>query len=62
MEKNTSEEFKGIERDIDGYVSDVERYEVKIFYHCSKCNKKYSLEDLAGKQNNYKELSNNVAN
>lgn len=49
MGKTTSEEYKDIERDIDidGYVSDVERYEVKIFYYCSKCNKKYSLEELA---------------
>ncbi|MCR1272844.1 MULTISPECIES: hypothetical protein [unclassified Clostridium] len=49
MRKITSEEYKGIVRNtnIDGYVSDVETYEVKIFYYCSKCNKKYSLEELA---------------
>lgn len=62
MEKNTSEEFKGIERDIDmdGYVSDAKRYQVKISYYCPKCNKKYSLEELAGNQNMYKELNKNV--
>ncbi|MDR5586364.1 hypothetical protein RGC78_02680 [Clostridium sp. 5N-1] len=49
MKKNTSEEYKGIVRNtnIDGYVSDVETYKVKIFYYCPKCNKKYSLEKLA---------------
>lgn len=49
MDKVTDEEFKGIERDIDmdGYVSDVERYKVNIYYYCPKCNKKYSLEELA---------------
>ncbi|WP_252232376.1 hypothetical protein [Clostridium sp. ZBS15] len=49
MKKNTSEEYKGIVRNtnIDGYVSDVETYKVKIFYYCPKCNKKYSLEELA---------------
>ncbi len=49
MEKITNEEFKGIEREIDfdGYVSDVKKYEVKISYYCLKCNKKYSLEELA---------------
>ena len=64
MKKTTEEEFKGIERDIDvdGYVSDVERYQVKISYYCPKCNKKYSLEELAGNQNTYKELNENVAN
>ncbi|WP_242943316.1 hypothetical protein [Clostridium uliginosum] len=48
MKKITSEEYKGIERNIsmDGYASDVERYEVKISYYCPKCNKKFSLEEL----------------
>lgn len=49
MKKVTSEEDEGIERNIsiDGYVSDVERHEVKIYYYCQKCNKKYSLEEVA---------------
>lgn len=49
MKKITSEEYKGIERDIDidGYVSDVERYEVKIFYYCPICNIKYPIEELS---------------
>lgn len=49
MEKITDEEYKGIEREInmDGYVSDVETYEVKISYYCRECNIKYSLEELA---------------
>ncbi len=51
MKKITSEEPKGMKRDIsmDGYVSDVEMYEVKISYYCPNCNKKYSLEELTSK-------------
>ncbi|AQR93136.1 hypothetical protein [Clostridium saccharoperbutylacetonicum] len=49
MEKIESEEYKGIEQWMsgDGYKSDREVYEVKIFYYCRNCDKKYSLEELA---------------
>ncbi|WP_252247251.1 hypothetical protein [Clostridium sp. ZBS4] len=50
MKKITSEEYIGIKKwGVFNTPSDREAYEIKFFYYCTKCDKKYSLEELASK-------------
>ncbi|KIL07019.1 hypothetical protein SR42_12475 [Clostridium botulinum] len=49
MKKTTKKTYIGMKkfRGIMTGVSYDKTYEVTIFYYCSKCDKKYSLEELA---------------
>ena len=49
MKKVTSEKYIGMKK-FSGIVTGLsydKAYEVTIFYYCQKCDKKYSLEELA---------------
>ncbi|NSB34555.1 uncharacterized protein with PIN domain [Clostridium saccharoperbutylacetonicum] len=49
MKKVTSEKYIGMKK-FKGIVTGLsydKAYEVEIFYYCPKCDKKYSLEELA---------------
>ncbi|NFT07885.1 hypothetical protein FDF26_12580 [Clostridium botulinum] len=60
MKKMKNEKYIGKKRyvNVDGIGSDAETYEIKIFYYCPRCNKKFSLEELLdwrkGNENNTK--------
>lgn len=49
MKKITTEEYIGEKKWIDnkGIKSESENYKVEIFYYCSHCDEKYSLEELS---------------
>ncbi|MBW6411937.1 hypothetical protein [Clostridium weizhouense] len=49
MKKITSEEYIGITR-WGEYNTAREAYEVKFFYYCYKCDKKFLLEELVSKK------------
>lgn len=52
MKKVKSEKYIGMKRFrgiVTGWSYD-KAYEVTIFYYCSKCDKEYSLEELAGRK------------
>jgi rRNA maturation endonuclease Nob1 len=52
MKKVTTEEYTGIEKwiDPDGIKFNTENYKVRYYYHCEKCNKTFSLEELSNKK------------
>ncbi|MDR5588885.1 MULTISPECIES: hypothetical protein [Clostridium] len=49
MKKVTSKKYIGMKK-FNGIITGPscdKAYEVTVFYYCTKCNKKYSLEELA---------------
>ncbi|NOW06114.1 hypothetical protein [Clostridium beijerinckii] len=52
MKKVTTEQYVGIKKWVDdeGIKSESENYKVQYYYHCPKCNKTYSLEELASRK------------
>jgi rRNA maturation endonuclease Nob1 len=52
MKKVTTEEYTGTKKwiDPDGIKSNTENYKVRYYYHCEKCNKTFSLEELSNEK------------